>query len=66
MGPLTNSHPLDPAFWYVGGAIGQARYMSRWPALQMKLKLLGTEIPVYRETPPRNNSEKFGSGGLKL
>lgn len=55
---------LDPALWSVGGAIGQARYMSRWPALQIKLKLLGTEIPVYRETPPRHNSDKFCKCGL--
>ena len=47
---------LDPAFRYMGGAVGQARYMSRFIALQIKAKLLGTSLPVYTETPPRNSS----------
>ncbi|KPM39840.1 hypothetical protein AK830_g6729 [Neonectria ditissima] len=42
-----------PAFWYHGGAVGQARYMSRFIALQIKAKLLGTPLPVYKSTPPR-------------
>ncbi|KIW95797.1 uncharacterized protein Z519_02861 [Cladophialophora bantiana CBS 173.52] len=45
-----------PAFWYTGGAIGQARYMSRFIALQIKAKCLGTPLPLYTETPPRNSS----------
>ncbi|KAH8652009.1 hypothetical protein BGZ61DRAFT_374837 [Ilyonectria robusta] len=43
-----------PAFWYHGGAVGQARYMSRFIALQIKAKLLGTPLPIYGLTPPRN------------
>jgi hypothetical protein len=38
---------VDPAFWFHGGAIGQARYMSRFIALQVKAKLLGTPLPFY-------------------
>ncbi|KAL9079810.1 MAG: hypothetical protein Q9157_001319 [Trypethelium eluteriae] len=43
-----------PAFWYHGGTIGQARFFSRFIALQIKAKLLGTPLPVYKDTPPRN------------
>ncbi|KAK7415662.1 hypothetical protein QQX98_005694 [Neonectria punicea] len=43
-----------PAFWYHGGAVGQARYMSRFIALQIKAKLLGTPLPVYKSIPPRD------------
>ncbi|KAF7552096.1 hypothetical protein G7Z17_g4525 [Cylindrodendrum hubeiense] len=43
-----------PAFWYHGGAVGQARYMSRFIALQIKAKLLGTPLPLYSSTPSRN------------
>ncbi|KIW56390.1 hypothetical protein PV05_05055 [Exophiala xenobiotica] len=45
-----------PGFWYTGGAIGQARYMSRFIALQIKAKCLGTPLPIYQKTPPRNSS----------
>jgi hypothetical protein len=38
---------VDPAFWFHGGAIGQARYMARFIALQVKAKLLGTPLPFY-------------------
>ncbi|KIY01266.1 uncharacterized protein Z520_02818 [Fonsecaea multimorphosa CBS 102226] len=48
-----------PAFWYTGGAIGQARYMSRHIALQIKAKVLGTPLPMYTQTPPRNNSPQY-------
>ncbi|KAJ5174146.1 uncharacterized protein N7482_000023 [Penicillium canariense] len=40
-----------PAFWFHGGAIGQARYMARFIALQIKAKLLGTPLPLYEDTP---------------
>jgi hypothetical protein len=42
-------HP-DPAFWYHAGAVGQARYFSRFIALQIKAKTLGTPLPVYDGT----------------
>ncbi|EOD43906.1 putative flavin-containing monooxygenase protein [Neofusicoccum parvum UCRNP2] len=42
-----------PAFWYHGGALGQARYYARFIALQIKAKVLGTPLPVYNDTPPR-------------
>lgn len=32
----------------VGGAIGQARFMPRFVALQIKAKTLGTPLPVYK------------------
>jgi hypothetical protein len=31
----------------VGGAVGQARFMSRFIALQIKAKTLGTPLPIY-------------------
>ncbi|KAL1615258.1 hypothetical protein SLS56_011882 [Neofusicoccum ribis] len=42
-----------PAFWYHGGALGQARYYARFIALQIKAKVLGTPLPVYKDTPSR-------------
>ncbi|KAH7319169.1 dimethylaniline monooxygenase (N-oxide forming) [Rhexocercosporidium sp. MPI-PUGE-AT-0058] len=36
-----------PAMWYHGGTIGLARYYSRFLALQIKAKLLGTPLPLY-------------------
>jgi len=45
-----------PAFWYAGGAVGPARYMSRFVAMQIKAKMLGTPLPIYTDTPPRNSS----------
>ena len=47
---------LDPAFWYAGGAVGPARYMSRFVAMQIKAKMLGKPLPIYTDTPPRNSS----------
>ena len=41
----------DPALWYHGGTIGQARYFSRFIALQIKAKLMGTPLPLYQKTP---------------
>jgi len=40
-----------PAMWYHGGTIGQARYYSRFLALQIKAKLLGMPLSLYEETP---------------
>jgi hypothetical protein len=40
----------DPAFWFHGGAVGQARYFARFIALQVKAKLLGTPLPLYEAT----------------
>ncbi|KAH6688097.1 dimethylaniline monooxygenase (N-oxide forming) [Leptodontidium sp. MPI-SDFR-AT-0119] len=37
----------NPAMWYHGGTIGQARYYSRFLALQVKARLLGTPLPLY-------------------
>jgi hypothetical protein len=41
----------DPAMWYHGGTLGMARYYSRFIALQIKAKMLGTPLAVYDETP---------------
>ena len=41
----------DPAMWYHGGTLGLARYYSRFIALQMKAKMLGTPLAVYDKTP---------------
>ena len=41
----------DPALWYHGGTQGQARYYSRFVALQVKAALLGTPLSVYRKIP---------------
>ncbi|KAH6713306.1 hypothetical protein BKA61DRAFT_608888 [Leptodontidium sp. MPI-SDFR-AT-0119] len=38
---------IDPAMWYHGGTIGQARYCSRFLALQVKAKLLKTPLALY-------------------
>ncbi|KUJ21180.1 dimethylaniline monooxygenase (N-oxide forming) [Mollisia scopiformis] len=40
-----------PAIWLHGGTIGQGRYYSRFIALQIKAKLLGTPLPLYEKTP---------------
>ncbi|KAH8800359.1 dimethylaniline monooxygenase (N-oxide forming) [Xylogone sp. PMI_703] len=42
-----------PGVWYVGGAIGVARYYSRFVALQIKLALIGVTLPAYTEPPAR-------------
>ena len=48
---FTNFRSIDPALWYFGGTQGQARYYSRFVALQIKAALLGTPLTVYRKTP---------------
>ncbi|KAH9207921.1 hypothetical protein DL95DRAFT_428905 [Leptodontidium sp. 2 PMI_412] len=45
-----------PAFWYHGGAVAQARYCSRFIALQIKAKLIGTPLPVYLDTPGKTKT----------
>ncbi|KAE9368341.1 putative flavin-containing monooxygenase [Stipitochalara longipes BDJ] len=40
-----------PAMWYHGGTIGQQRFYSRFIALQIKAKILGTPLVVYDTTP---------------
>ena len=42
---------IDPAMWYHGGTLGLARYYSRFIALQIKAKMLGTPLVVYDKTP---------------
>ena len=39
----------DPAFWYHGGTLGTARYYSRFIAMQIQAKLLGTPLRVYNK-----------------
>jgi hypothetical protein len=42
--------PLEqPGIYYLGGALGHARYYSRFIALSIKAESLGTPLPVYRE-----------------
>ncbi|KAG9502143.1 hypothetical protein J7337_004968 [Fusarium musae] len=42
--------PLEqPGLWYIGGALGHARYYSRFIALSIKADIVGQLLPVYRE-----------------
>jgi hypothetical protein len=41
----------DPALWYHGGTIGQARYMARFIAMSIKAKMLGTPLVIYERKP---------------
>ncbi|KAF4420527.1 dimethylaniline monooxygenase (N-oxide forming) [Fusarium acutatum] len=42
--------PLEqPGLWYIGGALGHARYYSRFIALSIKADTVGQPLPVYRE-----------------
>lgn len=45
----------DPALWYMGGSVAQARYMSRFVALQVHADLVGTPLEIYRATPSSGN-----------
>ncbi|KAF2796703.1 FAD/NAD(P)-binding domain-containing protein [Melanomma pulvis-pyrius CBS 109.77] len=36
-----------PSFWMHGGAVGQSRFYSRFIALQIKAKTMGTPLPIY-------------------
>lgn len=38
---------VDPGLWCIGGSLGQARYMSRFIALQIKAAVMGTPLPIY-------------------
>lgn len=38
---------LEPGMWYLGGALGHARYYSRFIALSIKADELGIPFPVY-------------------
>lgn len=40
---------IDPAIWLHGGPIGQGRYFSRFIALQIKAKLMGSPLPIYKK-----------------
>jgi hypothetical protein len=40
---------LEPGLWYIGGALGQARYGSRFIALSIKADVAGVTLPVYQE-----------------
>ncbi|KAF5636969.1 dimethylaniline monooxygenase (n-oxide forming) [Fusarium tjaetaba] len=42
--------PLEqPGIWYIGGALGHARYYSRFIALSIKADAIGQPLPVYRD-----------------
>ncbi|KAH8665515.1 dimethylaniline monooxygenase (N-oxide forming) [Ilyonectria robusta] len=42
--------PLEqPGLWYIGGALGHARYYSRFIALSIKADDIGTPLPVYHD-----------------
>jgi hypothetical protein len=43
---------LDPALWYIGGACSQARYYSRFIALQVKASIMGMPLPIYEDKFP--------------
>jgi hypothetical protein len=47
----SNCAGTDPGIWSIGGAIGHARYYSRFIALQIKAALLGSPLEVYDKTP---------------
>lgn len=34
--------------WYIGGALGHARYYSRYIALSIKADTLHTPLPIYK------------------
>lgn len=41
----------DPGLWLHGGTSGQARWMSRFIALQVKAMIIGSPLPLYSDTP---------------
>lgn len=49
VGECANEISTDPAIWYHGGAIGQARYYSRFIAMSIKARMLGTPLTVYEK-----------------
>ncbi|KAF4259508.1 hypothetical protein KXV22_009497 [Aspergillus fumigatus] len=40
-----------PGLWYMGGGMGQARFIARFVAPQILAHLLGNPLPVYSKTP---------------
>ncbi|KAI1066772.1 hypothetical protein LB506_012195 [Fusarium annulatum] len=46
---LLNFLIIEPGLWYIGGALGHARYYSRFIALSIKADTVGQPLPVYRE-----------------
>ena len=40
---------IEPGLWYIGGALGHARYCSRFIALSIKADVAGLSLPVYRK-----------------
>ena len=53
----------DPGIWYMGGTIGQARYMSRFLALQIKADVEGVPFRPYTKTPGEPELMKNGTSG---
>lgn len=47
----------------MGGTIGHARYFSRFVALQIKARLMGTPLPVY-EGERRSKGCVAGQNGV--
>ncbi|OJK04938.1 hypothetical protein ASPACDRAFT_56349 [Aspergillus aculeatus ATCC 16872] len=45
-----------PGLWYMGGGMGQARFYSRFVALQIRASLDGTPLPVYQGIHLKENS----------
>lgn len=52
-------HAVDPGLWYVGGTLGHQRFLSRFLAMQIKAKLSGTPLPVYKRQPQRSPSAQL-------
>lgn len=50
---LTDVVISDPGLWYIGGALGHARYYSRYIALHVKADTMGHPLPVYVGNPHR-------------
>jgi len=40
---------IEPGLWYMGGALGHARYFSRYIALSIKADDIGQPLPVYQD-----------------
>ncbi|OAP55015.1 hypothetical protein AYL99_10715 [Fonsecaea erecta] len=39
-----------PRLWYIGGGCGHSRHYSRFVALQVKAAVLGTPLPIYKDS----------------
>ncbi|PYI21317.1 putative flavin-containing monooxygenase [Aspergillus japonicus CBS 114.51] len=53
-----------PGLWYMGGGMGQARFYSRFVALQIRASLDGTPLPVYRGIHLKENSASSANSHL--